>query len=122
MSSTQSASNTLGTASDRPFSRTGGDNWNSSNLLETTVSDLRMNNRDLRLILGYLERDTASLRRDLESEVAKNTGLEERVQVLRDRVLALQRRNDELEDVLALHCDNSVVCIWISFFLRKVFF
>jgi hypothetical protein len=41
-------------------------------LLREAASDLRTNNRDLRLILGIMEKDVARLQTSLESEKATN--------------------------------------------------
>lgn len=66
-------------------------------LLKETTSDLRANNRDLRLVLGFLEHDVARLRKDLEATMTRNTALEERAQVLGKEVKRLQERNELLE-------------------------
>lgn len=49
-------------------------------LVKDAISDLRANNRDLRFIIGFLEREVTGLHKDLEFEKAKTTRLEVRRQ------------------------------------------
>lgn len=75
--------------------------------LEETVGDLRANNRDLRLILGFLERDSNNLRRDLEFEKARNTSLEEKIHSSIKQLHGVQERNEVLEELMELESDTS---------------
>lgn len=71
------------------------------NLVTETVYDLRSNNRDLRFIVGLLERETAYLRNEIEADRAKTTNLEERMLVIIQEARELRTKNRLLEGQLA---------------------
>jgi hypothetical protein len=82
-------------------------------LLTEMVIDLRTNNRDLRFMVGLLERETSYLRRELESEKARNASLEERLVAIRLRT----RSEGHLLVCARFNCDHEVVidrtrCNW----------
>ena len=77
-------------------------------LLQDAVSDLRANNRDLRLVLGFMERDATRLRASFESEKATSTSLQEENQALTREVRRLEERNELLEELQNLPTDEIV--------------
>lgn len=75
-------------------------------MLTESAKDLRANNQDLRLVLRYLERDAARLADDLDLEKIKNSDLHAKVQASTQEADQLQRRIDELEELMDLREDN----------------
>ncbi|TEB32980.1 hypothetical protein FA13DRAFT_1708413 [Coprinellus micaceus] len=71
-------------------------------LLRDSTSDLRANNRDLRLILAFMEKESARLQKDMESENAANRSLRSQVRALIHENEHLQERVEELEELLEL--------------------
>lgn len=70
--------------------------------LEETVSDLRSNSRDLRLVLGFMERDSTALRRELDIEKARNASLQERILSSGEELRRVRKRNEVLEELIEL--------------------
>lgn len=77
-------------------------------LLREAASDLRTNNRDLRLILGFIEKDAARLRASFESEKAARASLQDQIQALLREVKRLEARNELLEELLDLPGNETV--------------
>ncbi|TEB23579.1 hypothetical protein FA13DRAFT_1797899 [Coprinellus micaceus] len=73
--------------------------------LQETVGDLRANNRDLRLILGFLKRDSDRLQKDLDLEKARNADFEERIRSFTEQLRKVQERNEILEETVELERD-----------------
>lgn len=100
-----SASNPLEGCAQHPEGTEDGFRW-----LKETVEDLRANNRDLRRILGFMERDATQLQKHTELQVSKIDSLQEQIQTLRDKASALRKRNEQLEDLLRLR-DNTNLAV-----------
>jgi cell division protein FtsB len=67
------------------------------------IQVLQANNRDLRLVLSWFERDAVRLREELASEKENNHSIQATLQDLRNSLQVLRRRNHQLEEVLDLH-------------------
>lgn len=71
-------------------------------ILAETAQDLRASNRDLRLVLGYLEQDAARLSLDLDLEKNKNGDLRAQIQASSQETRRLRDRIDILEELMEL--------------------
>lgn len=74
-------------------------------MLTETVADLRTNSRDLRFILGFFERETVGLRKEVEYERGRKAELEEKVRTLQKEIQRLNQENEQLEELAGLKSD-----------------
>ena len=63
---------------------------------------MRSNNRDLQLILAFMEKDAAHLQNDFDSERTANHSLKSQARALIYDNMQLQGRVEELEELLDL--------------------